>query len=94
MNNPLDDLQQFSQSSLPQPAKTHSSGRRELRREDYARGLTIHAKPKSLDEKTRALVAGEMIATDPIRRAAVKRGGMTKKEWKRVRRAAREGKVE
>jgi hypothetical protein len=83
--NPLDDLQRFSQSSLP---RQHTSGRRELRREDYARGLTIHAKPKSVDEKTRALVTGEMIATDPIRRAEPKRGGLSKKAWKKLRKAA------
>lgn len=90
MNNPLDDLQQFDSSSLPSAPRQHTSGRRELRRQLLSRGITIHARPKTEEDRLRALAGNENIETLPVKRTVPKRRGMTKKEWKRARREARQ----
>lgn len=88
--NPLDNLQQFNSLDLPSPPRQHTSGRRELRSSILSRGVNIMARARTVAEKTAALVKGEMFATLPVKRKEPKRGGMTKKAWKKARRAVRE----
>lgn len=101
MTNPLDDLTQQptlppTSAPAPAPARQHTSGRRESRRDFYARGITIrHQSPtKKVEDEKLAIAKTGMPSsvTAPIKRKAgeEKRGGMTKKEWKRARREARE----
>jgi len=72
--NRLDELASFTSP------KVHSSGRRELRNQLLSRPITIHAKPRSEADKARAMM-GELIDTDPIKRATPKVKG--KKKLKR-----------
>ncbi len=87
--NPLDALAQFDPAQLPAPPRRHTSGRRELRAENLARGVTVHARPRTAADKEKAAIAGVSIATLPVRRAEPKRGGMTKKAYKKLRRLQR-----
>jgi hypothetical protein len=70
--------------SYPRPR----TGRRELRAALLARGVIIHANPATEADR-QAAARGELAATLPVRRKEPKRGGLSKKEWKRARRAAR-----
>lgn len=93
MTNPLDSLQQFSQADLPasQPvSKRHSSGRRELRSAILSRGITITARARTAEEQDAALLKGEAIKTLPVKRKEEKYGGLSRKEWKKLRHASRE----
>lgn len=86
--NPLDDLLDGTFKS-PAP-RLHSSGRREQRAQMRARGVTIHAKAKTPQEAERAVLTGAMIETLPVKRKEPKYGGMTRKQYKKLRREARE----
>ena len=83
MTNPLDDLQQFSQSDLP---RQHSCGRRELRQQQLANGIRLRVQPRSVEDKLKAVV-GEWIDSAPIRRTEPK--GLTKKQRNKLKKASR-----
>lgn len=86
--NPLDDILNGTFKS-PAP-RLHSSGRREQRASMRARGITIHAKAKTPAEAERAMLTGAMIGTLPIKRKEPKYGGLTRKQYKKLRRQSRE----
>ena len=86
MTNPLDDL--TTNPTLPAP-RQHSSGRRELRAERLAGGITLRVRAASPEDKVKA-AKGEFIASLPIRRATPKLTKAEKKREKRARRDARE----
>lgn len=90
MTNPLDDLTQHPSLSVAPTARAHTSGRRELRQERLANGITLRVRAASPEDKVRA-ARGEFIASLPIRRATAK---LTKAEKKRAKRARRDARKE
>ena len=89
MNNPLDDLAQFVTSPIFSRApRAHSSGRRELRRQWLDRGVSLIVRPATLEDRVKML-KGERVDSLPIRRKEEKRGGLSKKAWKKLRQSAR-----
>ena len=89
MTNPLDDLTQHPSLPTVPPSRQHSSGRRESRAALLSRGITLHVRAASPEDKVRA-ARGEFIPSLPIRRAQPKLTKAEKKRAKRARRDARE----
>ena len=86
MREPLNPLSSLSDYIAP---KRHTSGRRELRAEILANGVTMYVRPKSQDDLIKTMLTGPTVYTLPIKRAEPKRGGLSKKEWKRLRKEGR-----
>ena len=97
--NPLNDL---IAAEPPQPSRPHTTGRRELRLEAGARGMTIHHRDRSEREVLRAVAEGRAPqptgTTLPIRRAGQTgkdrrergQGGVSARQQKKARKAARQ----
>jgi len=78
--NPIDDI--LSGTYESDAPRQHTGGRRELRAEAHARGITIHAKAKTVEDANRARLTGELIPTLPIKRATPKVKGKKKNKRK------------
>lgn len=78
MTNPLDSLQQFDPASL---SRRHTSGRRELREQFLARGVTLRVRPATLEDRMK-MARGEKVDSLPIRRAVPKVKGKKRNKKK------------